>query len=114
MLRHATGAYEELRSTGMPLGVAEGAGYDQGEPITLQSGDVVVIGTDGIWESSSPAGEMFGKERMREVITASARHSADEIRAAIADAVNAFSATQPQNDDIIVVVIKTLQRDPHK
>ena len=39
----------------------------------LKPGQVIVVGTDGVWEMPNAAGEFFGKSRLREVIRARPR-----------------------------------------
>ncbi len=107
-LRHASGEIEELPNTGMPVGMLDSATYDQAGPIVLEAGDVIVIGTDGIWEATSPTGEAFGKGRLRQLLTATADQPAHEIRATVARTVHDFRGAQPQEDDITLVVIKAL------
>ena len=82
--------------------------YYQAGPIAFAGGDVLVIGTDGIWEAHNGQHEMFGKDRLRETIIACADRSAQEIQDAIISAVNGFAGDAPQEDDITVVVIKAL------
>ncbi|HUS92388.1 MAG TPA: SpoIIE family protein phosphatase [Phycisphaerae bacterium] len=107
-LRRATGRIEELPNTGIPLGVMEDADYPQAGPVTLAAGDIVVIGTDGIWEAQDAAGEMFGKKRLRELLARTADRGAREIYDEVVRAVNAFRGPAPQTDDITLVVIKAL------
>ncbi len=107
-LRRSMGKIEELPNTGMPLGILEGATFDSVKPVTLEAGDVVAIGTDGIWEAANSAGDMFGKDRMREVLSASAEKSAAEIHDAVVAAVNEFLGQTHQQDDITLVIIKAL------
>ena len=107
-LHHGDARIEELPNTGVPLGILEDATYSQGGPVTLQPGDVIAIGTDGIWEAHNPAGEMFGKDRLRKVLAASAGGTAADIYAAVVDAVEHFRGTAPQDDDVTLVAIKTL------
>jgi len=107
-LRRPTGIIEELPNTGIPLGVIDEATYGQAGPLTLSPGEVVLIGTDGIWEARNARKEMFGKPRLRELLSASADRPAEEIHAAVVEAVRRFRGTQPQEDDITLVVIKVL------
>jgi sigma-B regulation protein RsbU (phosphoserine phosphatase) len=105
-LRRASGEIEELPNTGIPLGVMERAEFGQEGPVTLQSGDIVLIGTDGIWETASAQGEEFGKSRLRAILTENAGLDSEGIRAAVVRAVADFRAGGPQEDDITLVVIK--------
>jgi len=68
----------------------------------------IEVGTDGIWEAANPAGELFGKDRLRWVLVEHAEESAAEIHAAVVAAVNAFRAAAPQKDDMTLVAIKAL------
>jgi len=74
----------------------------------MEFGDIAVIGTDGIWEAANGDGKMYGKDRLREVITAHASSTSDEIKEAIIDSVREFCEDHPQLDDITVVVIKAV------
>lgn len=105
-LRRRTGQIEELPNTGIPLGVMEGVTYESAGPVRLQGGDIVLIGTDGIWEARNPAGEVFGKQRLREMLSSYCSRSAAEIRAAVVEDVCEFIGIAPQEDDITLVVIR--------
>ncbi len=105
-LRRTGGRFEELPNTGVPLGILEEAPYASAGPVRLEPGDVVLIGTDGIWEATNAAGEQFGKDRLRQVMAANAERTAAEIHSAVVEAVAAFRGTEPQKDDVTLVVIK--------
>ena len=102
------GKVEELPNTGMPVGIMENASFEQGGPVFLKAGDVVVIGTDGIWEAQNESGVMFGKDLLRNIIIRESEKSANEICSRIIDDVTNFSSPKPQLDDITLVVIKTV------
>ena len=107
-LRRSTGEIEELPNTGMALGVLEEADFAQAGPVRIDPGDTVLIGTDGIWETRNPAGEFFGKQRLRDLVAALTDRCAEEIRQAVVDAVAAFRQVRPQEDDVTLVVIRGL------
>ncbi len=107
-LRRSMGKIEELPNTGVPLGILEDATFERVEPVTLEAGDIVAIGTDGIWEAANAAGDMFGKDRMREVLSASVEKSAAEIHTSVVAAVNEFLGSTHQQDDITLVIIKAM------
>ncbi|EHJ46439.1 protein serine/threonine phosphatase with extracellular sensor [Solidesulfovibrio carbinoliphilus subsp. oakridgensis] len=104
----ATDAFEELMGPGLPLGVLPDYAYEEQSHSGLAPGQVLAIGTDGIWEARNPAGEMYGKERFRRVLRATARGTAEAIVAAIHQDVAGFQAGAPRDDDITVVVVKAL------
>jgi len=102
------GKIEELPNTGMPVGIMENASFEQGGPVFLKAGDVIVIGTDGIWEAQNEGGSMFGKDRLRNIIIRESEKPATEICSQIIDDVTNFSSPTPQLDDITMVVIKSV------
>ncbi len=106
--RSATGEFDELDNFDIPLGIEEDRVYEVGGPVTMEAGDVIVIGTDGIWEAANASRDMFGKDRLREIIAQQADSSAEEIHSAIVSAVRAFIADSEQEDDITLVVIKAV------
>lgn len=96
--------FSELSGEGIPLGVLQDYVY-QSHDTTLAQGEVLVLATDGVWESRNESGEMFGKQRMLAIIRQSAHKSAEAIRLALMEGVAGFQANG-QEDDIAVVVIK--------
>ena len=72
----------------------------------LSTGQIILIGTDGIWESRSQAGEFFGKDRVRSVIRNHAHLTAQDILDALLAELAVFRANQAVEDDITAVVVK--------
>ena len=107
-LQSDNGTVAQLPATGLPLGVMEEADYGASNSVVLAGSDVVLIGTDGIWEARNKAGEMFGQERMQKVLLSSSEKSAAGIYANTVDAVNEFRQSEPQEDDVTLVVIKAI------
>ncbi len=107
-LKDSSGDIDELPNTGIPLGILDDAEYSQAGPIELDPSDIVLVGTDGIWEARNTDGEMFGKDRLRQILIDSASCSAKEIHDTIVHAVHEFRQTRPQEDDVTLVVIKAL------
>jgi sigma-B regulation protein RsbU (phosphoserine phosphatase) len=92
----------------MVMGVLKQAEYRDYSRQGWEPGSVIVIGTDGVTETRSPAGEFFGTERIREVLRANASGSAAVIQAAIIQAVQVFRGQAPQEDDVTLVAAKLL------
>lgn len=102
----ATDSFDELGGGGIPLGIEPEYAYSAFDRDGLEPGQVIVIGTDGIWDTRNGGGLRFGKDALRQVIRRHARGSAEDIRRAITDALADFRRSQPQEDDITLVVIK--------
>ena len=68
--------------------------------------EIILIGTDGIWETENPLGERFGKERLRQIIRRSCRSSSCDMIEAVLSAITDFRQTSVQADDITLVVVK--------
>jgi serine phosphatase RsbU (regulator of sigma subunit)/ketosteroid isomerase-like protein len=66
-LHRTSGEAEELRATGMPLGLMPEIGYEEKQTI-LQAGEAALFYTDGIVEAHNPKGEMFGFPRLRALV----------------------------------------------
>ena len=102
----ATDSFSELMGGGIALGVDETWTFEEQRHDGWKAGQVILIGTDGIWESENPQGEMFGKERLREIVRRVHVRTAQELVEAITDAVDRFRQDVPRQDDITLVVIK--------
>jgi len=99
--------FEILEGRGLPLGVEESWRF-QDYTQTIRSGHILVLTTDGVLEAQNSKGEMFGKDRFKEIIRLSAGLGAEGIRLAVIDAVTAFRGEAQQEDDITLVVLKFL------
>lgn len=72
----------------------------------LNSGDVVVMYTDGVTEAVNNDNEMFGEDRLEELIKRNVSLSAEQIKQRILDEVLSFTRGLPQGDDITLIVLK--------
>ncbi len=108
MIRHADGTVEELPDsiTGIPLGVMEDYPFESLDH-ALAPGDTVVIYTDGVSEAMDPGSELYGVERLRELIAKSAV-SAAELGVTIRADVRQHANGRHQNDDITLMVFGRL------
>jgi PAS domain S-box-containing protein len=100
--------FEELKGSGLALGVQEEVAYEENIKTGLAAGQIIALGTDGIWEAQNKAGEMFGKERFREIIRQKANAGAQDIVDAVYSDLNEFIIGPRPEDDITLVVIKVL------
>lgn len=102
----AQNTFEELAGTGIALGVKDDFRYETYRKTGLADGQIVAIGTDGIWEACNPGGEMFGKRRFQDVIRNYARQNASDILGAVYEALDRFTRGVKSEDDVTLVVAK--------
>jgi serine phosphatase RsbU (regulator of sigma subunit) len=105
----ADGHEEWLGEGGLPLGVLSEAGYPAAEA-TLGPGDLLVVYSDGVTEAegAGPGGavELFGEQRLVDVVRSLRDRPADAVVQGILAAVQRFAAGRPQADDITLVVAR--------
>ena len=101
------GSVEQPGTSGTLLGILPEIRVHE-ERIVLRPGDGIVLWTDGVSDRRGD-GELFGEERLRELLVSAGRGSPREIAEAIENAVVRFSATEPQ-DDIALLVVRVTPR----
>jgi len=101
-----TGTFEELSGKGSPLGFDEELVFEEQEKKRMQRGQIVFIGTDGIWETIDAQGRMFGKERLHDIIRRHHGLSARQIVQTVIGELQEFRQELKAADDITMVVVK--------
>jgi sigma-B regulation protein RsbU (phosphoserine phosphatase) len=102
------GEVRPLKVGGLPLGMRAGINYRE-EKFHLQSGDVVVLMTDGVTEAQDNTGRFYAESgRLEQVVSqfASNLSAAAMVEAILADAI-AFGGEKAQRDDDMTVVVVT-------
>jgi serine phosphatase RsbU (regulator of sigma subunit) len=77
--------------------------YEERE-VALAPGDTIVLFTDGVSEAADGAGEIFGEERIEELVRSAAGTSASELQQRIAQAATSFAGGEVEDDLTLVVV----------
>jgi sigma-B regulation protein RsbU (phosphoserine phosphatase) len=98
----------ETEGDTFPLGILEEADYQETR-LKLAPGDQVVFYTDGIVEAMNEKEEIFGFERLLEVVQAARSMSADSLLKVIMDRVNAFAGGAAQHDDLTIIVLSVTE-----
>jgi sigma-B regulation protein RsbU (phosphoserine phosphatase) len=102
------GTMHELHEGGLILGFMEhDFGYNTGN-VKLESGDLIIMFTDGVTESHNIAHEEYGEQRLLELIKEVKHHNSFDIAQAISADVKKFAGNCPQFDDITTIVLKCL------
>jgi len=102
--------FQELAAYGIVLGALETIELEE-RAIVVMPGDLVVLYTDGLTDAMDGAGQLFGAGRLREVVAAHAAGTAQQILAAVVQAVRDFVGTAPQFDDLTLLVVKRQLQD---
>lgn len=107
----ATRQVSRLNPPGMALGVDSGAVFDRltrNANVPLEPGDCLVLYTDGVTEALDPNGLEYGMEKMTLAVQASAPEGAAAIVKRLTDDLRTFIGSQPQNDDVTLIVLRKL------
>ncbi|MEQ8193493.1 MAG: SpoIIE family protein phosphatase [Rhodospirillales bacterium] len=99
---------EELDGGGIPLGIEQSWEYEDRSIEALAPGSILVIATDGVWETRDPTGKMFGKDAFKDLIERNAAEPAAGICDTVHKTLARFRGGGPQTDDITLVVVKKL------
>jgi sigma-B regulation protein RsbU (phosphoserine phosphatase) len=95
----------QLATGGPIIGTFLNGPYEQ-ETIQLQSGDILVVYTDGVTEALNPAGVEFGEEKLRSIVVESLWLPARESAARVIAKVLEWQGQASQHDDITLIVVK--------
>jgi serine phosphatase RsbU (regulator of sigma subunit) len=105
LFRAATGKIEKLFSEAHFLGMFE-EGIFESRPFHLDRGDVLVVISDGLTDAQNPKREMFGEQRMLQVIREAAPAGSHAIEQKFLQAIEEFTEGMEQTDDITFVVVE--------
>jgi serine phosphatase RsbU (regulator of sigma subunit) len=95
-----------MHAHALPLGILPEMDGASPAMLAMQSGDMLLLITDGFFEWENPAQEQFGTERLAEVLRKFRDREPEIIIAELYDAVLHFSEGSPQKDDLTAVLIK--------
>jgi serine phosphatase RsbU (regulator of sigma subunit) len=104
----ADGSFREVGDGDLPLGIMEETEYRELTSTPFRSGQILFVGTDGVWEMPDAKGNQYGKQRLREMIRETAASSAAEIAHALRDRLTVFRGDAKPVDDVTFVVVKFL------
>ena len=99
-------ALSELKGAGIALGVDEHFQFEENSRADLREGQIILLGTDGIWEARNPEGEMFGKESMYAALKQNKDKGVAQILEGIYETLSDFQRGAAVEDDVTLIVIK--------
>jgi serine phosphatase RsbU (regulator of sigma subunit) len=108
VFRSATAKIERLVSDLFPLGMFDAASY-QSSLFQLEPGDMLVVYSDGLTDARNQQDEMFGEDRLLELIEQKSPSGSQALEQELLKAIEEFTQGMPQTDDITFVVIEKYQ-----
>jgi sigma-B regulation protein RsbU (phosphoserine phosphatase) len=104
----ATDGFDELRGPGVALGVDAQHQYHASCRDGLAPGQIIAVGTDGIWEARNQRGQLFGKARFLDIIRRNQTGSAKDMLEAVFTELGRHTQGTHTEDDITLVIIKVV------
>jgi len=105
LFRSATGTIESLHADAPVLGIFDAACF-QHRAFQLRTGDILVVYSDGLTDAENLQGEMFGENRLREIIQREAPSGGQAVEGAFLREIGEFTQGVPQTDDITFLVVE--------
>jgi sigma-B regulation protein RsbU (phosphoserine phosphatase) len=99
------GAIELLDVNGTVVGAFPFSEYDESR-VTLRSGDLLVCYTDGVTEPENEYGEMFGEERLMELLLRNAQRPEEDIIQLVLDSVRQWTGSEELQDDMTLLLAR--------
>lgn len=107
VLRRASGQIERLQNGGVPLGLLPQARYEC-SMATLETGDQLVVFTDGLVEAEDFKEEQYGENRMLATMSSRSDLTAAQMLQLLMTSVDRFVGSAPQHDDITCLVLRVV------
>jgi len=105
---HHSDRFERMLSTGLPLGVIGGTNFDQKVQRRFEKGDIFAITTDGFFEACNKSGEMFGMERIEQVVRRYKDLPARDIINHLRQELFEFIGHTRQDDDLTAIIVRRI------
>jgi sigma-B regulation protein RsbU (phosphoserine phosphatase) len=93
---------------GVPLAILPNEFYEQYELALEDGGEIIFTATDGVWETANEDKELFGKERLMDVLRACSKLDSETIIKRVKAALDEFRGSKRPADDVTMVVVRRL------
>ena len=108
-LLRADGGIERLSSTGLPIGLLPGHGFEA-RTIAVEPGDLLFLYTDGAVEAPNEDGDFFDADRLQQALVAASAEGIDEVLVSVERAVRAFRGEADPADDATMLALRLGKR----
>jgi serine phosphatase RsbU (regulator of sigma subunit) len=95
-----------LDPTAPPIGVLDEFAVDETDPVNIECGGLLIVMSDGIFESHRADGEMFGVERVIEILDKDPTASPDTLLTNFKDAMLTWQGKEEPHDDQSIVLVQ--------
>jgi phosphoserine phosphatase len=95
-----------LDPTAPPIGVLDEFAVDQTDPVQIRCGGILIVMSDGIFESQREDGEMFGVDRVIEILDKDPNAPPETLLADFKEAVRVWQGKDEPNDDQSIVLVQ--------
>jgi len=112
LFQRATGTFQILRSTSLPLGFLTEFAPRPGHKLTLAPGDLLVLATDGLIELQNADHQLFGRERLQNLVREYCTLTAPDLVMALQDEVAEFLGDCTPLDDVTLMLVERKFHQP--
>jgi serine phosphatase RsbU (regulator of sigma subunit) len=95
----------KLTRTGIALGLIDSYPITE-RTIRIRPGESILLYTDGVTEAFSPAEDLFGEERLLDIIRSNNMATAESLLDSVEAGIDDFIGSSPLSDDLTLMVIK--------
>ncbi len=106
LLRRASGDWQTLDATGMVLGALPNVSYSEAT-VTLESGDLLVLFSDGFTEAENSAGEVFDEREIARRLDQLPGLPAQVLASSLAEELATFAPGEPSDDRTLLMLRRT-------
>jgi sigma-B regulation protein RsbU (phosphoserine phosphatase) len=101
------GSVSRLDVNGTVVGAFSFSKYDE-SVLDLEPGDLIACFTDGITEPENEFGEMFGEDRLADVLVRNAERDSDQVIAAVMESVRDWTGSPELQDDMTLLLARRI------
>jgi len=98
--------FHKLDSTGLPMGFLANFKIPHGRPVQMEPGDMLLLATDGAIELRNDRHEMFGRERLQQIVREHRHLPAPELLDVVRNAITSFHSEEHPPDDITLLLVE--------
>ena len=108
LLRSSSASFETINAKGIPLGIELESVFETTVFDSIADGDLLMLASDGAWETRNSAEEEFGIERVLKIVVDHRDQTPDQILGMLFNAIAQWHGPGSLEDDCTIVIAKML------